>query len=369
MAKDFSNPKKLGFLRVIQFFFGFNILVTLLLLVTLIKGSYTLGFADILDLLNLIFDAIAFWLIWRRKNITRIFVISFCLFNIISGIIYNVATGQFDIVNQLISSMFDIILLAYFITSRRVKAVLVQPFSVEQKEEQLSQDINYFKPKTWGFWRNLIIYFCVYSVVGHWMEAGYCTLIRFGLLPGIYDPNSQIWSDWLYPFMVYGCGAVACVLILFPVKNFLQKRFKGLITPLLISFVFNALVCTLIELVMGLAMNQPLPDGTMPLWDYRDMFCNFMGQVCLQNALAFGFVATLMTWVIYPNMEKGLSHFSKEMMNVVFIAVVVGFAILIFMYYINFPVPDLLGEDAASVQLYGEAVPDASAGTTATSSQ
>ena len=29
------------------------------------------------------------------------------------------------------------------------------------------------------------------------------------------------------------------------------------------------------------------------------MFCNFMGQVCLQNAIAFGVVATLMTWVIY----------------------------------------------------------------------
>ena len=32
MAKDFSNPKKLGFMRVLQFFFAFNVIVTISLL-------------------------------------------------------------------------------------------------------------------------------------------------------------------------------------------------------------------------------------------------------------------------------------------------------------------------------------------------
>lgn len=84
-------------------------------------------------------------------------------------------------------------------------------------------------------------------------------------------------------FCVYGFGAVACVLLLFPIKNFLEKKIGSRIVPLLISFAINALVCTLIELAMGLMLNQPLPDGTLPLWDYSDMFCNFMGQVCLQT--------------------------------------------------------------------------------------
>ena len=85
------------------------------------------------------------------------------------------------------------------------------------------------------------------------------------------------------------------MLLLYPVKNFLEKRIRSRVVPLLISFVVNALVCTTIELVMGLMVNQPGPDGKLPLWDYSDMFCNFMGQVCLQNAIAFGVVATLMT--------------------------------------------------------------------------
>lgn len=341
VARDFSNPNKLGFLRVIQVLFAFNIVFTISLLVFFIKGYYEIEFTMALDLANLVFDGIAFWFIWKRKRATRAFVIAFSLFNIIAGIIYDLIIGEFDPVEHMLKSVNDIILLAYFLTSRRVKAVLVQPFSAETRELSAEQDADYYQPKTWPFWRNLIIYFCVFSVVGHWMEAGYCTFIRLGWIPGIYDPNSQIWSDWLYPFPVYGFGAVACALLLFPVKNFLQKHLKSSLGALAISFVINALVCTLIELVMGLMLNQPRPDGSLPLWDYRDMFCNFMGQVCLQNAVAFGFAATLMTWVVYPGLEGLIAKVPKEIMNVVFIGVVVVFCVLFFLYCINFPLPDL----------------------------
>ena len=199
MAKDFSNPKKLGFMRVLQFFFAFNVIVTISLLAFLIKGSYELEFSNILDFVNLIFDSISFWLIWQRKRLARHFIIGFSLFNIFIGTAFNIATGHFSLVGQLFSCTPDLILLAYFLTSRRAKAVLTQPFDAEVKQRELAKDLDCYQPRTWAFWRNIIIYFCVFSVVGHWMEAAYCTLIRFGMIPGTYDPNSQIWSDWLYP--------------------------------------------------------------------------------------------------------------------------------------------------------------------------
>ena len=329
-------------MRFLQVAFAFNILLTLALSVFLIKGQYTLGFGDVLDYLNLIFEAMSFWLIWQRKAAARSLIMAFSLFNIVIGTGYNLGQGGFDPLNQLLSSHFDIVLFLYFLTSRRVKAVLTEPFTAEVKREELAREISYYQPRTWAFWRNLIMYFCVFSVVGHWMEAAYCTLIRFGILPGIYDPNSQIWSDWLYPFPVYGVGAVACVLLLYPVKNFLEQHIGSRVVPLLISFVVNALVCTLIELAMGLMLNQPLPDGSLPLWDYRDMFCNFMGQVCLQNAIAFGIVATLMTWVVYPAMESGLRKLPSDVVNTAFVGVVVGFLILVFLYYVNVVVSGLV---------------------------
>lgn len=366
MTRDFSDPKKLGFMRFLQAIFIFNILITLAFSVFLIKGTYTLGFADVLDYLNLIFEAMSFWLIWQRKKAARALIISFSLFNIVIGTGVNIGAGTFDIFDQFLLSLFDIVLLAYFLTSRRAKAVLTEPFTAAVKEEELEREISYYQPKTWPFWRNLIMYFCVFSVVGHWMEAAYCTLIRFGLLPGIYDPTSQIWSDWLYPFPVYGVGAVACVLLLYPIKNLLEKHIGSRVVPLLISFVVNALVCTLIELVMGLMVNQPLPDGTLPLWDYRDMFCNFMGQVCLQNAIAFGIVSTLMVWVIYPALESGLRKLPKDAVNTAFVGIVVGFAILWFLYYINVALPGMeISSDGTETTVSISAGPEDASSTSA----
>ncbi len=363
MAKDFSNPKKLGFMRLIQILFAFNILITITGLVFIVKDSYTLTFDDFLDFLNLIFDGICFWLIWNRFRAARSFTIGFSLFNIIIGTAYNIATGSFDPLNQFFACLLDIILLAYFLTSRRAKAILINPFSLERKETELEEERDYYRPKTWAFWRNIIIYFCVFSIVGHWMEAGYCTLIRFGILPGIYDPNSQIWHDWFYPFLVYGFGAVACVLLLYPVKNLLQKKIKGNMVPLILSFIINAAVCTGIELVMGLMLNQPNPDGSLPLWDYRDMFGNFMGQICLQNAIAFGMVATLMTWVIYPALERFLHRFPENAMNISFIAITIAFCILFFFYCINVMIPGLDEEEynAAAEQAQTQAQEEAQA--------
>ena len=316
MAKDFSNPKKLGFMRVLQFFFAFNVIVTISLLAFLIKGSYELEFSNILDFVNLIFDSISFWLIWQRKTPGRAISSSGSACSTSSSEPPSTSRPVTSALSASCSRARRLILLAYFLTSRRAKAVLTQPFDAEVKQRELAKDLDCYQPRTWAFWRNIIIYFCVFSVVGHWMEAAYCTLIRFGMIPGTYDPNSQIWSDWLYPFIVYGFGAVACVLLLYPVKNFLEKRIRSRVVPLLISFVVNALVCTAIELVMGLMVNQPGPDGKLPLWDYSDMFCNFMGQVCLQNAIAFGVVATLMTWVIYPALEQLLSKVPRDGMNI-----------------------------------------------------
>ena len=339
MTKDFSDTTKLGFLRVIQVLFALNIALTIGMVAFLAKESYQLTFTDTLDFLNQVFDAIAFWLIWQRKKATRAFVMFFTLFNIIVGTAFNIGAGTFNPLEQLVLCSIDIVLFVYFLTSKRVKAQLTEPFSAEIKERQAKENADYYRPRTWAFWRNIIIYFCVFSVVGHWLEAFYCTFIRLGILPGIYDPESQIWSDWLYPFLVYGIGAAACVIVLYPLKSLLMRKFKGVLVPLIISFVANAAVCTSIELVMGLMMNQPLPDGTMPLWDYRNMFCNFMGQICLQNALAFGLVSTLMVWVIYPGLESLFARLSKDVMNVVFVGVAVGFAVLFFLYCINVLIP------------------------------
>lgn len=334
------NPRKLGFMRLLQVFFALNIVASVAYLTTLIKGNYELDFNEFLDLFNVIVDSVLFWFLWQRYRSTRVLAIGLSAFNIVVGSGYNLITGAFDFDSQLALCTGDIVVLTYFATSHRARAVLTVPFSREHVEQRLdSAKQTFYNPRTWAFWRSLIIYFCLFSIVGHWMEAAFCLLIKYGIVPGIYDPNSQIWSDWLYPFPVYGFGTVACALVLYPIKNALQRRIHNGWGPVAASFVVNTLVCSAIELTLGLIQNQPV-DGVYPLWDYSNMFCNFMGQICLQNSLAFGAVATLMTWIVYPGLEKLMGRLSNNAANVLFIVVIAFFAIVFALYCINVVVPD-----------------------------
>ena len=336
-AVRYSDPQSLGFLRFILVMLGLNVLLTVFTLTTYIKGSYVLGFSEILNLVNVLANGITFWLIWKHKKAARPWVIGISIFNIVVGTVFNIATGNFNLDTQILLSATDLFMLVYFLTSSRVKACLVEPFNKRTLNDDLDEEESFFRPKAWAFWRNLIIYFVVFSIVGHWMEAGVCLLIKYGLVPGTYDPTSQIWSDWLYPFPVYGIGFCACALLLYPLKNMLQRKIGRQFPALVVSFIVNALVCTIIELVMGLITNADLQ-----LWDYSDMFCNFMGQVCLQNALFFGFVATIMTWLVYPALERLFRRIPNEAGTGIFILAVVGCALLYALYYINLPSQDLV---------------------------
>ena len=62
-----------------------------------------------------------------------------------------------------------------------------------------------YEPGSFAFWRNLAVYFCVFSVLGHWMEIVYCSFMN---VFGIVDADSLVWDDPMYPFLVYGVGVV-----------------------------------------------------------------------------------------------------------------------------------------------------------------
>ncbi len=60
-----------------------------------------------------------------------------------------------------------------------------------------------------------------------------------------------------------------------------------------------------------------------------------MGQVCLQNSLGFGLAATIMTYVVYPLVKGAIAKLPKDGANILFVAIVVFFSILMVFYYIN----------------------------------
>lgn len=190
------------------------------------------------------------------------------------------------------------------------------------KEDELSS----YAPDAWVFWRNLALYFCAFSVIGHWIEIVYCLIMD--AMFGIVDPHSLVWDDPMYPFLIYGIGAAICALVLVPLKERLIQNRNTLWGAALQFFVVTVFVCMLMELAMGFMLNQPDATGDYPLWDNSQLPFNIFSQAWLVNDLALGALAVVFTWGIYPLCEKYLAKVPPLAMNVIAVVVAVGFIVL-----------------------------------------
>jgi uncharacterized membrane protein len=86
-----------------------------------------------------------------------------------------------------------------------------------------------------------------------------------------------------------------------------------------------------------LLANRPRPDGSLIFWDYSDMPFNFMGQICLQNSLAFGLAATLLVWALFPAIERLILACAKDSMNLISIVITITYLLLAAFYLIKPP--------------------------------
>ena len=179
--------------------------------------------------------------------------------------------------------------------------------------------------RSWAFWRNLAVYFCVFSVVGHWMEIAYCSFMD---LFGIVDEDSLVWADPFYPFLVYGVGVAVCAIVLVPLRDWLLARRRTRWGAGVEFFIIAVGACLVMELGMGLLLNQPNELGEYPLWDNSALPLNVLDQAWLVNDLALGAVAMLFTWVVYPLCERALARVQPRVMDAAAAATVVGFAVL-----------------------------------------
>ena len=329
----FSAPNKMGFMRVVQILFAGHIAVYLVWLMLTSRDHMSYDVTSMMDWVMVILEGVAFWMFINRYKVARPFVIAIAAIGIVAPALVDITMGRFNLFALISSSLFYIFLLFYFIFSKRVKATLVNDIS--RGKGDYDKDEFVVNRRGWPFVRNLIIYFIVFSILGHWMEMGMCQFIIMGVVQGEYDPsNTMLWRDWLYPFPMEGAAVVVIALVLYPFFLWLKKKFTGKkwILAYIISFFAGALLCTIIEFGMGLIVNADLQ-----LWDYRDNFCNIMGQVCLQNTMAFGVVAAIITWWVYPLMERMIARVPQDIMNIVFVVIAVFGAIIWSLYLINPP--------------------------------
>ena len=331
-AIKFSAPNKMGFMRVVQVVFALHIAVYLVWLMLTSRDHMSYNVTSMMDWVMVILEGVAFWMFINRYKIARPFVIVMAAIGLIVPAVVDITIGRFNLFVAIQNGAFYIFLILYFIFSKRVKATLVNDLGKGGDYEKEDFVIN---RRGWPFVRNLIIYFIVFSIIGHWMEMGMCQFIIMGVVQGEYDPsNTMLWRDWLYPFPMEGAAVVVIALVLYPFFVWLKKKFTGKkrILAYVISFFAGALLCTIIEGGMGLIVN-----ANFELWDYRDNFCNIGGQVCLQNTMAFGVVAGVITWWVYPMLERWIARVPRDIMNIAFVVIAVFGAIVWSLYLINPP--------------------------------
>ena len=155
-----------------------------------------------------------------------------------------------------------------------------------------ADEFRYFTPKTWFFWRGVIINFCVFCLVGHWLEIPYCMFMdwAFHVVADDYD----VWTDPLWvPYWVYGLGTVFITLTLLPLKIHILEQRKTMWGAVLQFFVIAVVICALLELVIGLLINQPDATGHYPFWDNSALPLNIFGQAWLVNDIILGIIAAL----------------------------------------------------------------------------
>ncbi len=186
-------------------------------------------------------------------------------------------------------------------------------------------EVGYFAPKTWQFWRALITSFCIFTIVGHWLEIPYCTFMDS--MFGIVDADYPVWSDpWYHPYWIYGIGAVIVTLLVEPVKEWIVLKRKTLAGALVQTFIIVTVIAMLTELIMGWLVNQPDATGRYPFWDNSQLPLNVFGQAWLVNDMVIGLVAVIYVWLLWPLICEGFQKLRPRVANGVFACIVVGFA-------------------------------------------
>lgn len=253
---SFDGNSKLGFMRFIQIYNAISVLLSLVALV-FVSGRELHGAVEsciAFDMaLNIVCMSEIVWLISRRKQHTRAIAIVMYAAIMVSSFVMLAITGAvnpYSVVSNAIASGWPIL---YFATSRRAKAVLVQPFDMRLRSKELASG----SAATWNsrsadFWLRLLIYFFVFSVAGHWMEMGVQVLVVNGIFSGtVAKPDSLTWRDSLNPFFIYGIAVAFCGLVLYPAYLKLKQKMPHVWQAYLASFLLNMAFCVVAELILA----------------------------------------------------------------------------------------------------------------------
>ena len=343
-APNPERPTKLGpIVRLVETYFAVAILTVLAWALLMPPGEFIYDITLVRVVLVMAAAARSVWLIEKRASTARPFIIVTMAIVIVISVLDIFIGGEYGRIIEAVGLPITVaggilyfgaslFIIWYFAFAQRPKETFVIPLERSTKPSAHKEDNYASKPFTWPWVRNIVLYYCFFSIVGHWAEIGFCWLIVFGIVMGDYDfSHAQLWDWWLCPYPAEGIAVVLIAILLAPFKDWVLKKVGGrVLVALVISFLVNMFVCASIDFTTGITAN-----ANYELWDYRGLPFNFMGQVLLQNTLVYSLAATFIVWVVYPPLEKLLNRAPQHIVNGLFVGFVAAYVFLEVLYYVN----------------------------------
>jgi len=159
--------------------------------------------------------------------------------------------------------------------------------------------------KHWRRFMDLFIIFFVFSLFGHYIEVIWAIIKRLAFGSTWYPKI----NDMLPLAAPYGLGAIALILLVWPIFDKYKKR---PFTVLAICSIITGLVEFLCAALLVLLY------GKNYYWDYSKMPLNLFGFIHLSGCLAFGAISLIFLYFIYPNWKKIYDRLSDKTVSLVF---------------------------------------------------
>lgn len=161
---------------------------------------------------------------------------------------------------------------------------------------------------------NYLKYFLIFSVLGFIMESVVYKV----------SGSAQHSGVLLGPYtLVYGIGGIFIILI----NNYFYKiQINGFIKVILLFIIFS-IVCTLVEYIIGNLINIIF---NIDKWNYTDHKFHFGKYICLDLALTWGFLATIIIKVLKPFLEKLLTIIPTNATIIITIVLIVDLIYTLF---------------------------------------
>lgn len=141
--------------------------------------------------------------------------------------------------------------------------------------------------------------FIIYAFIGWCTEVAYAAtergiFVNRGFLNGPYCP-------------IYGCGVLAVVVALTPIKD-----------NLIILYIGSFLLTSVLEFITGFVMEKIFHNKW---WDYSDKPFNIMGYVCLKFSILWGLACTFIMRVLHP-IIYGFIRIIPHILGVILIVII-----------------------------------------------